>query len=678
MRKEEKAMSVYRYDCRLYSAEIGGDAVIRYTAAGQTEPIEISWPQFETDGVMSGIPSDFTEIGRTALSDVIEERVYQGSLASGAVLKMYLRLSPLTPFIRFSYELSSDKPVRLTKSGGENLTYFRYPGDPASRRTEVRLSGYNYLYHAYCPEEFPAFAYEDKIMGPILTERRGDFCMLTAYEHGSMYPNKFVAFTHDGGGIKLGAVKGNYYEGQDISQRPYRTIWLQAGAVRGGEDDIARVYREFQLKYCSLNTASRKPYIFYNTWAYQERNKFYNRQQYLSSMNQERIDEEIDIAHEMGVDVFVLDTGWYQKTGDWEVNLSRFPDGLRSVREKLERYGMKLGLWFGPTLAAKSSRILERNKNSVSRRRGHETNPFMVWETEESYPMCLVSDYWEDFADQLIRLSKEVGVTYFKWDAVDMYGCDCASHLHGTEGTSAEESRECFAFQVVQYMSCVVDKLCGAVPEAIVDFDVTEGGRAFGLAFLSSGKYFSINNGPYYQNYDIKIPQDQWSNIFVNPGPARSWICRQNLAYDRWIPSVLMMAHYIPDDPESSQMINIASLILGQNGIWGDLPAISGRGVGLFGKILSVYKTVRDNITEAYPIVTGKPGEVFEVHEKISSGKGVIVMFANSPGHYDYRISSEVSDVHTVFGSGRVTECGGEKRIEADFPEPGAVMAFFG
>ena len=54
-------------------------------------------------------------------------------------------------------------------------------------------------------------------------------------------------------------------------------------------------------------------------------------------------------------------------------------------------------------------------------------------------------------------------------------------------------------------MSRVADKVAAAVPGAIVDFDVTEGGRAMGLAFLSSGKYFLINNGPYYQNYDIPI-----------------------------------------------------------------------------------------------------------------------------------------------------------------------------
>ena len=36
---------------------------------------------------------------------------------------------------------------------------------------------------------------------------------------------------------------------------------------------------------------------------------------------------EIDVAQRMGIEVFVIDTGWYARTGDWQVSLERFPDG---------------------------------------------------------------------------------------------------------------------------------------------------------------------------------------------------------------------------------------------------------------------------------------------------------------------------------------------------------------
>ncbi len=42
-------------------------------------------------------------------------------------------------------------------------------------------------------------------------------------------------------------------------------------------------------------------------------------------MHYDRMMAEIEVAHRLGVDVFVIDTGWYIKTGDWLVNLEKLP-----------------------------------------------------------------------------------------------------------------------------------------------------------------------------------------------------------------------------------------------------------------------------------------------------------------------------------------------------------------
>lgn len=667
------------YENRFYSLYLGGESALTYQAAGTEESFSLSWPSFQINGKPSGIPREFHETGRVQLTERIWELTAEGTLPCGAILSLEARLCPESPILRFRYRLHSRQPLTLTKEGGEDLTYFSYEAPAWAERTEIRLSGYDYLIHGYALAELPAFQHEEELMGPILTEQRKDICLLTAYEHGSQYPDKFLAFSREEGRISLRAVKGNYWTGQSIRERPYETIWLQAGAVRGTKRDLAQAYREFQLSYCTLNAESRKPYLFYNTWAFQERNKFYNHKSYLASMNQERMEQEIETAHRMGVDVFVIDTGWYQKTGDWETDTEKFPLGLSRIKAKLDSYGMKLGLWFNPTVAAKSSSLLTRYRSCIAGRRDQEPQAFPVWETEESYPMCLVSQYWEAFADRLISLADTVGVRYFKWDAVDLYGCERGDHLHGGPDSAAAESQDCYAFQIGQYMSKVVDKLCRAHPDAIVDVDITEGRRYFGLGFLSSGKYFSMNNGPYFHDYDIWIPEDAWSNIFVHPGPARTWICRQNLCFDQWIPSVLMMAHYLPDDPESSQLINLASLVLGQNGVWGDLPGVSSQGVELFHQVLGTYKQVRDHITRAYPEVLGKPGDTFEVHEKIdrNSGLGVVCLFANLAGAYRYRMSSSPASPSTIYGTAKVVRDGEDVWLEAEFTEPGAAMVFF-
>ena len=246
----------------------------------------------------------------------------------------------------------------------------------------------------------------------------------------------------------------------------------------------------------------------------------------------------------------MLDTGWYEKTGDWTVSVKRFPDDLRPVKAKLDAYRMKLGLWFGPTSAAASSQVVRQHPEWRMSWNGTVGEPREIWETEKSYQMCMVSGYADAFAHELIRLAKELGVTYFKWDAIAQYGCDDPHHNHGTDSNPVGERNDSYGFQLVQYMSRVADRIAAAVPGAIVDFDVTEGGRAMGLGFLSSGKYFLINNGPYYQSYDIPIDDTKTnSNLFFYQGQARTWIARSPLTFDKWIPSVLFLTHYFPDDP---------------------------------------------------------------------------------------------------------------------------------
>lgn len=651
----------------------------------------IAPPAFEVDGTLhTAVLSAITELrAPRVLPNGCTEYAYTGAFADdpSLSLEMIFRLPADNPVLHCCYMLKSETPRRLTKSNGQDaLRYLATPLADMPAVTEVRLSEFNEMVHSYCLSERPVearhFADGGSVMGPMLVASGDAGALLLAYEHGSQPPDAFVQFDLAADrNVTMRAVKANYYNNQPLTpDQPYQTLWLDIAAVPGSENDLARAFRTFVLKHMTFNQTSRQPYIFYNTWAFQERNKMWNGQAFLTSMNQDRIMEEIDIAHRMGIDVFVLDTGWYEKTGDWRVNLSRFPDGLKSVKAKLDSYGMKLGLWFSPTEAAVSSDILRNNADCIQSWHGKQSTPHSVWETEESQHMCLVSHYWEAFADELIRLVHEVGVTYFKWDAIGQYGCDDPRHWHGTAENSEQERADSYAFQQVQAMARVIDRVCEACPEVIVDFDITESQRCVGLAFLASGKYFLINNGPYYGNYDIPMPADFWCNIFVYPGAARTWICRSPLTFDKWIPSVLYLTHYLPDDPENSQILNIASLILGQNGIWGDLCSISEEGVNRFGHLLGLYKQVRDDITASFPVLTGVPGGSPEIHEKIAAnGRGAVVIFATAAGKYEYLTANRVDPQYWAMDGVTVEyDTAGRAKITCEFPQSSAKIIYFG
>jgi alpha-galactosidase len=656
----------------------------------QTSTYHFSPPTFSIDGKqISAVVSHFTPVGTpTHLDNGATEYLVAGKLAqdSHLQLRIQFQVNDTTPVIRFRYILEADQPRTLR--GENSLIYLQTSLKQLPQVEEVTLSNFSQLTHSYTLYEQPIedryFQDSGVFMGPILAAGDQHRSFLVAYEHGSQVPDAFLHYQlGPDRSVRLTAVKGNYVAGQRVdAEHPFQTIWMETAATQGGIDQLASTYRQFVLKYMTQNTATRKPYIFYNTWNFQERNKWWNGRPYLESMNEDRILKEIDVAHRIGVDVFVIDTGWYEKTGDWTVSSKRFPNGLRTVKQKLDGYGMKLGLWFGPTTAAASSRVVREHPEWRRSWDGQVGQPQEVWETEKSYKMCMVSGYADTFADELIRLAKEVGVTYFKWDAIAQYGCNDPHHNHGDESNTPQERSDSYGFQLVQYMSRVADKVAAAVPGAIVDFDVTEGGRAMGLAFLSSGKYFLINNGPYYQNYDIPIDLERTnSNLFFYQGPARAWIARSPLTFDKWIPSTLFLTHYFPDDPQQWQEVDVASLILGQNGIWGDLLHVSDSGVAFIGSTLARYKQVRDDITESDPVVSGVVSASPEIHEKISAatGRGAVVIFATERGTYQYITSHRVADEHWVSGGVTVTQdSAGRAKIEATFEKPGAKILLFG
>ena len=125
----------------------------------------------------------------------------------------------------------------------------------------------------------------------------------------------------------------------------------------------------------------------------------------------------------------------------------------------------------------------------------------------------------------------------------------------------------------------------------------------------------------------------------------------------------------------------MASLVLGQNGIWGDLPAVSDAGAQYISVMMARYKQVREDIMESDPVVTGLVSGSPEIHEKISarSGKGVVAIFVSAAGRYSYVTRNKVASPYWATEGARVElDPAGRARLAFHFAKPGAKLVFFG
>jgi len=659
----------------------------RLTLRGSSLAQDFAAPHIHAGGKLIELyPSHRLTLGTPVkLSNGVLEYKAEGTVAAlpQMSIRLEFQLHPNSSVVRFRYVLLSTGSVTLSKANGQDdFTYFSTSFKNYDDAREVQFGQFLEQTHCYQLSEVPVFpqawTQQAELMGPALVAAGANVSALLAYEHGSEVPDAFLRFKLSSSRqVTLRAVKGNYLNGQIIDgQHPYATLYMHAAIVTGNIDQLASRYRKFILSHQSQNAAARRPRICYNTWQFQTINKGRTGGGYLDSMTEERMLKEIDVAHRLGIDTFVIDTGWYDRTGDWRVNTKRFSANMERVRKELDSRGMELGLWFGPTTVGVSSSIAKKHPEWRMSRAGKYLPPAPVWETEDSYKMCLVSDYSDAFADELIRLAKETGVKNIKWDAVGQYGCDDPHHSHGSAMNSPAERSDSYAFQLVQKMCSIADKVAAAAPGTFVDFDVTERNRAMGLGFLASGRYSLMNSGPYTSNYDMTIP----GGVFTHQGQARTWITRSPLTMDKWLPSVSFLTHYLPDDPLQWQEVSVASLVLGQNGLWGDLPSISQEGVAYIGNTLAMYKTVRDDITESDPVVTGLISGSPEIHEKISakSGRGVVSIFTTRRGDFTYFTKNKVASP-VASSNVKVTKTeAGTAEIRVSFDRPGAAIIFFG
>lgn len=90
--------------------------------------------------------------------------------------------------------------------------------------------------------------------------------------------------------------------------------------------------------------------------------------------NEEKLFNIAKTAKEIGLDMFVLDDGWfgnrnsdYTSLGDWQVNEDKIRGGLPKLVERINGLGMKFGLWIEPEMVSEDSELYRNHPDWILR-----------------------------------------------------------------------------------------------------------------------------------------------------------------------------------------------------------------------------------------------------------------------------------------------------------------------
>ena len=200
-----------------------------------------------------------------------------------------------------------------------------------------------------------------------------------------------------------------------------------------GLGDMSRTYHKlYRTRLCRGKYRDIKRPVLINNW---EATYF--------DFNEEKILKIAENAKKLGIELMVLDDGWFgnrnEETcslGDWYANKEKLPSGISGLANKINDLGMKFGLWFEPEMVSPDSDLYREHPdwcihaNDRARNEGRHQLVLDLSRTD-------VCDYVKGF---LFKMLSEANISYVKWD-MNRNITDLGSDMLSSERQSEQAHR---------------------------------------------------------------------------------------------------------------------------------------------------------------------------------------------------------------------------------------------
>ena len=139
--------------------------------------------------------------------------------------------------------------------------------------------------------------------------------------------------------------------------------------------------------------------------------------------NEEKLSALFKDADKLGVDLFLLDDGWFGKKyprnndhtslGDWQENPKKLPHGLGYLVKDAEGAGVKFGIWLEPEMVSPKSELYEKHPDWVIKQPNRQEYYF-----RNQLVLDLTNPKVQEFVYGVVddMMTKNPTVSYIKWD----------------------------------------------------------------------------------------------------------------------------------------------------------------------------------------------------------------------------------------------------------------------
>ena len=264
-----------------------------------------------------------------------------------------------------------------------------------------------------------------------------------------------------------------------------------------GMGALSRRMHDFERNHLKPNRPPRR--VLYNSW---EATQF-----------DVRADAQMRLAERaarMGVELFVVDDGWFgdkyprnkdnSSLGDWMVDARKLPRGIEGLIADANKHGIKFGIWIEPEMANTTSELYEKHPEWVLKAPNREIvlgrgGTQVVLDLSNSE----VQDFIFGIVDNLMTTYPEID--YIKWDA------NMSILNHGSQYLPSDQQSHMY-IEYHEGFKKVCERIRAKYPDLTLQACASGGGRAnYGVM-------------PYFDEFWVSDNTDALQRIYMQWGTS--------------------------------------------------------------------------------------------------------------------------------------------------------------